>query len=91
MADSEIRMSSIAYKSVVKRYSAIDAGKHLDPSCNTGAMVALPGPSGCGKSTMLKMAAGIEPVMSVEINFGERPDTHRRPVVRNVIAKGNRR
>jgi multiple sugar transport system ATP-binding protein len=77
-------MSSIAFKSVSKRYGQVDAVKHLDLSCESGEMLALLGPSGCGKSTTLKMAAGIEDVTSGEIYFADRPVTHLRPGDRNI-------
>ncbi|MBI1201303.1 MAG: ATP-binding cassette domain-containing protein [Rhodopseudomonas sp.] len=77
-------MSSIAFRSVCKRYGDVDAVKHLDLSCESGEMLALLGPSGCGKSTTLKMAAGIEDVTAGEIFFGERPVTNLRPGERNI-------
>lgn len=77
-------MSSIAFRSVSKRYGDVDAVKQLDLSCESGEMLALLGPSGCGKSTTLKMAAGIEDVTSGDIFFGERPVTRLRPGERNI-------
>lgn len=75
---------SIVLKAVCKDYGAVPAVRDLDLVCPTGQMLALLGPSGCGKSSTLKMIAGIEPVTSGEIWFGDREVSSLSPGDRNI-------
>ena len=51
----------------------------LDIELADGEFLVLVGPSGCGKSTTLRCMAGLEPVTSGGIYFGDRDVTDQTP------------
>ena len=65
-------MAEIGLENIVKRFGDVYAVKNVDLTIEDGEFVVLVGPSGCGKSTTLRMVAGLEPVSSGRIRFGNR-------------------
>ncbi len=83
-------MSSITVSHLVKQFANPESGESKravnDISFTLGEheFLVLVGPSGCGKTTTLRMLAGLEPVSSGEIFFGEKRVNETRPKERNV-------
>ncbi|GCE29690.1 glycerol-3-phosphate ABC transporter ATP-binding protein [Dictyobacter alpinus] len=77
-------MSAIAAQHLVKRFKEKVAVDDISFEVPEGHMLVLVGPSGCGKTTTLRMLAGLEPVSSGAIRFGERDMTEIRPRDRNL-------
>ena len=51
-------MSTVALRSLVKRYGNVNAVDDITLDVAEGQLVALLGPSGCGKTTTLRMIGG---------------------------------
>ncbi|SDH04803.1 ABC transporter ATP-binding protein [Pelagibacterium luteolum] len=62
-------MASVEFKSITKRYDALDVLNDVDISISDGEFVVFVGPSGCGKSTLLRMLAGLEPITAGSISI----------------------
>ena len=58
-------MSTVEFRSIVKRYGALTVLENLDLAVEHGEFLVLLGPSGCGKTTLLNILAGL-----MEINSG---------------------
>ena len=65
-------MTSVSFRSVTKRFGAVDALKGLDLDIDSGEFVSLLGPSGSGKTTSLNLLAGLLTVDEGEIWIGDR-------------------
>lgn len=59
-------------ENVSKYYGDVKAVDDISLEVEQGEIVALVGPSGCGKTSTMKMIAGLEPISSGEIRFGDR-------------------
>jgi multiple sugar transport system ATP-binding protein len=77
-------MSAITARNLTKRFDQKVAVDETSFEVASGEFLVLVGPSGCGKTTTLRMLAGLEPVTSGEIIFGERDVTNIRAKDRNV-------
>ena len=55
-------MSSVTFRSVSKRFGAVEAVRSLTLEVADGELMVLVGPSGSGKTTALRMLAGLESV-----------------------------
>lgn len=77
-------MSEIMAQRLVKRFKEKVAVNNVTFEIAENELLVLVGPSGCGKTTTLRMLAGLEPVTSGEVRFGERKVTDIRPRDRNV-------
>jgi multiple sugar transport system ATP-binding protein len=77
-------MAAIVAENVVKQFGSKRAVDGVSFSIGEGELLAVVGPSGCGKTTTLRMLAGLEPVTSGEIRFGDRVVNEIRPRDRNV-------
>jgi multiple sugar transport system ATP-binding protein len=77
-------MSAIAARNLTKQFDQKVAVDNTTFEVADGEFLVLVGPSGCGKTTTLRMLAGLEPVTSGEIVFGERDVTNIRAKDRNV-------
>jgi multiple sugar transport system ATP-binding protein len=65
-------MASITLRGLTKDYATgIRALDGLDLDVADGEFVVLVGPSGCGKTTALRMVAGLEPITSGSVLFGD--------------------
>jgi len=75
-------MSSVRLENVTRVYA--EGGGIRDFTCEIaqGEFFALLGPSGCGKTTTLRSIAGLEPLDSGSIHFGERDVTTLPPEAR---------
>lgn len=73
----------IRLEHVHKQFDKTEAVRDVCLEVEHGELMALLGPSGCGKSTLLRMIAGLIPVNSGKILFGEREVTHEVPQRRN--------
>jgi multiple sugar transport system ATP-binding protein len=80
MGDSNI----IVAEHLVKQFSEKVAVNDVSIEVGQREMLVLVGPSGCGKTTTLRLLAGLEPVTSGKIQFGERVVNEIRPKDRNV-------
>ena len=71
----QVNQATVAYDGIV-------AVREADLITPPGSITAILGPSGCGKSTLLRAIAGLEPLQSGTIAWGEedlaRTPTHRR-------------
>ncbi|MFI8631399.1 ABC transporter ATP-binding protein [Microbacterium sp. NPDC077663] len=65
-------------------YSGNQVVHDVSLSLGEGRLLALLGPSGCGKSTLLRAVAGLLPLSSGRIVFGDRDVTRTAPRHRNV-------
>jgi len=80
MSDS----NAIVAEHLVKRFSEKVAVNDVSLEVGQRELLVLVGPSGCGKTTTLRLLAGLEPVTSGKIQFGERIVNEIRPKDRNV-------
>jgi multiple sugar transport system ATP-binding protein len=76
--------SSIIVEHLVKRFQEKVAVDDISLRIEAGELLVLVGPSGCGKTTTLRLLAGLEPISSGHIHFGEREVNEIRPRDRNV-------
>ena len=67
-----------------KSFGAVQVLKDIDLVFPSRKFVTLLGPSGCGKTTLLRMIAGLEPVTSGTIRFGDRVVNELAPRDRNI-------
>ncbi len=67
-----------------KSFGAVQVLKDIDLVFPSRKFVTLLGPSGCGKTTLLRMIAGLEPVTSGAIRFGDRVVNELAPRDRNI-------
>ncbi|HLI70413.1 MAG TPA: ABC transporter ATP-binding protein [Ktedonobacteraceae bacterium] len=74
----------IVVEHLVKRFQDKAAVDDVSLEIGQGELFVLVGPSGCGKTTTLRLLAGLEPVTSGRIFFGERLVNDIRPKERNV-------
>ncbi|HVU67791.1 MAG TPA: ABC transporter ATP-binding protein [Ktedonobacteraceae bacterium] len=74
----------IVVEHLVKRFQDKIAVDDVSLEIKQGELLVLVGPSGCGKTTTLRLLAGLEPVSSGRILFGEREVNEIRPKERNV-------
>jgi multiple sugar transport system ATP-binding protein len=77
-------MPEITITNLVKRFDTKVAVNDITFTLADREFLVLVGPSGCGKTTTLRMVAGLEPVTSGNIYFGERRVNEIRPMDRNV-------
>lgn len=76
--------SSIVVSNLIKRFQDKVAVNDVNLDIGERELLVLVGPSGCGKTTTLRMLAGLEPVTSGEIRFGDRVMNEVRPKDRNI-------
>ena len=67
-----------------KKFGSVHVLRDIDLVFPSRKFVTLLGPSGCGKTTLLRMIAGLEPVTSGTIRFGDRIVNHLMPRDRNI-------
>jgi ABC-type sugar transport system ATPase subunit len=65
-------VSSVAFRSVSKRFGVVEAVRSLTLEVADGELMVLVGPSGSGKTTALRMLAGLEAVDSGAIEIDGR-------------------
>ncbi|MEY9830688.1 ABC transporter ATP-binding protein [Sinorhizobium fredii] len=75
---------NVSVKKLNIGYGAYMIVKDLDLDIAAGEFLVLLGPSGCGKSTLLSAFAGLAPVQSGAIHFGDRDVTRLAPKDRGV-------
>lgn len=80
MSDS----NHIVAEHLVKQFSEKVAVNDVSLEVGQKELLVLVGPSGCGKTTTLRLLAGLEPVTSGKIQFGDRIVNEIRPKDRNV-------
>ncbi len=76
-------MTQVSLHQVTKAFDETLVIPELDLEIADREFVVLVGPSGCGKTTTLRMIAGLEPVTSGRVMFGDRDVTGLRPGKRN--------
>jgi multiple sugar transport system ATP-binding protein len=74
----------IVAEHLIKRFQDKAAVDDVSLEIKAGELFVLVGPSGCGKTTTLRLLAGLEPVTSGRIVFGDRLVNDIRPKERNV-------
>jgi ABC-type sugar transport system ATPase subunit len=67
-----------------KSFGAVQVLRDIDLIFPSRKFVTLLGPSGCGKTTLLRMIAGLEPITSGVIRFGDRVVNRLMPRDRNI-------
>jgi multiple sugar transport system ATP-binding protein len=77
-------MTAIAVDNLVKEFGDKRAVDGVSLTTGESEFLVLVGPSGCGKTTTLRMLAGLEPVSSGTIRFGNREVTDVRPRERSI-------
>ena len=65
----------VTLKNVDKHYGDIKVYNGLNIEIERGQTISLVGHNGAGKSTLLKMLAGVEPISSGELNYGNNVST----------------
>lgn len=80
MSDS----NNIVAEHLVKQFQEKMAVNDVSLEVGQREMLVLVGPSGCGKTTTLRLLAGLEPVTSGKIQFGDRVVNEIRPKDRNI-------
>jgi len=68
-------LNVVTLKNVEKTYDALTVYKNLNLQIERGNSVGLVGHNGAGKSTLLKILAGVEPISSGELSFGNKVTT----------------
>jgi ABC-type sugar transport system ATPase subunit len=74
----------VSLAGVNKSFGPVQVLKDIDLVFPDRKFVTLLGPSGCGKTTLLRMIAGLEPITSGTIKFGERVVNRLAPRDRNI-------
>jgi ABC-type sugar transport system ATPase subunit len=74
----------VGLERINKSFGAVQVLKDIDLVFPSRRFTTLLGPSGCGKTTLLRMIAGLEPVSSGTIRFGERVVNELAPRDRNI-------
>ena len=64
-------MTHIKLDHINKKYGDVHVLKDINLEIQKGEFIVLVGPSGCGKSTLLRMIAGLEPISSGDMIFGD--------------------
>ena len=77
-------MSTVALRSLVKRYGNVNAVDDITLDVAEGQLVALLGPSGCGKTTTLRMIGGFVEANAGSILIGGTDVTRLPPARRNI-------
>ena len=80
MSDSNIIVADHLVKQFQEKVAVNDVSLHIGQK----ELLVLVGPSGCGKTTTLRLLAGLEPVTSGRIQFGDRMVNEIRPKDRNI-------
>ncbi len=74
-------MSKVEFRSVTKRFGAVEVLRPIDLAVSEGEFVCFLGPSGCGKSTLLNIVAGFlapsEGEVAIDAVPVTRPDPRR--------------
>jgi multiple sugar transport system ATP-binding protein len=76
--------NNIVVEHLVKHFHEKIAVDDISLEIGSGELLVLVGPSGCGKTTTLRLLAGLEPVSSGRIQFGEHVVNDIRPKDRNI-------
>jgi len=66
----------ITLRKIGKRFGDFEALRGIDLDIASGELLALLGPSGSGKTTLLRAIAGLEPIDTGNILFGDTDATH---------------
>ena len=74
----------VSLAGINKNFGPVRVLKDIDLVFPDRKFVTLLGPSGCGKTTLLRMIAGLEPITSGIIRFGDRVVNHLAPRDRNI-------
>jgi ABC-type sugar transport system ATPase subunit len=82
--DERIERMEVRLEGINKSFGNVQVLKNIDLVFPSRKFVTLLGPSGCGKTTLLRTIAGLEPVTSGRIRFGERIVNHLMPRDRNI-------
>ena len=81
---TETAAMDVSLERINKSFGAVQVLKDIDLVFPSRKFVTLLGPSGCGKTTLLRMIAGLEPVTSGVIRFGDRVVNELAPRDRNI-------
>ncbi len=74
----------VKLEGINKSFGQVQVLKDINLVFPSRKFITLLGPSGCGKTTLLRMIAGLEPVTSGGIRFGERVVNELAPRDRNI-------
>lgn len=74
----------VSLEGINKNFGSVRVLKNIDLVFPDRKFVTLLGPSGCGKTTLLRMIAGLEPITSGIIRFGDRVVNQLAPRDRNI-------
>ena len=74
----------VSLEGINKNFGSVRVLKDIDLLFPNRKFVTLLGPSGCGKTTLLRMIAGLEPITSGTIRFGDRIVNQLAPRDRNI-------
>lgn len=72
----DARSNCLVIENLTVSYNRIPAVHHLNLSLPAGASVGLLGPNGAGKTTLLKAIAGLLPIETGQVTFGDPDSTH---------------